>query len=177
MQNSYEKGPAIRSGPSLALINEDKSRTIDLTKGGSFAFLGFEYRLVLSRNQKSRPQFVPKMKKRTALFAKLREVFRQHVSRRVSLTRPRELNMKGIVVGVGFVLTAQLLVAQTAPRVPLGIVSDWTHRHVLYPHSKDSSAMAEIRRDPRWAQNWYLRHREAWWPAHHRGPGKSSRRD
>jgi len=61
-------------------INEDKSRTIDLTKGGSFAFLGFEYRRVLGRNQKWRPQFVPKMKKRTALFAKLREVFRQHVS-------------------------------------------------------------------------------------------------
>jgi len=64
-------------------INEDKSRTIDLTKGGSFAFLGFEYRLVLGRNQKMRPQFVPKMKKRTALFAKLREVFRQHVSQPV----------------------------------------------------------------------------------------------
>jgi len=28
-------------------INEDKSRTIDLTKSESFAFLGFEYRLVL----------------------------------------------------------------------------------------------------------------------------------
>jgi RNA-directed DNA polymerase len=64
-------------------INEDKSRTIDLTRGGSFAFLGFEYRLVLGRNQKWRPQFVPKMKKRTALFAKLREVFRQHVSQPV----------------------------------------------------------------------------------------------
>jgi RNA-directed DNA polymerase len=64
-------------------INEDKSRTIDLTKGGSFAFLGFEYRLVLGRNQKWRPQFVPKMKKRTALFAKLREVFRQRVSQPV----------------------------------------------------------------------------------------------
>lgn len=64
-------------------INEDKSRTIDLTKGGSFAFLGFEYRLVLGRNQKRRPQFVPKMKKRTALFAKLRAVFRQHVSQPV----------------------------------------------------------------------------------------------
>jgi RNA-directed DNA polymerase len=64
-------------------INEDKSRTIDLTKGESFAFLGFEYRLVLGRNQKWRPQFVPKMKKRTALFAKLREVFRQHVSQPV----------------------------------------------------------------------------------------------
>jgi RNA-directed DNA polymerase len=64
-------------------INEDKSRTIDLTKDESFAFLGFEYRLVLGRNQKMRPQFVPKMKKRTALFAKLREVFRQHVSQPV----------------------------------------------------------------------------------------------
>jgi RNA-directed DNA polymerase len=64
-------------------INEDKSRTIDLRKGGAFAFLGFEYRLVLGRNQKWRPQFAPKMKKRTALFAKLREVFRQHVSQPV----------------------------------------------------------------------------------------------
>src|ERR1700730_15255856 len=64
-------------------INEDKSRTIDLRKGGNFAFLGFEYRLVLGRNQKWRPQFVPKMKKRTALFAKLREVFRHHVSQPV----------------------------------------------------------------------------------------------
>jgi RNA-directed DNA polymerase len=64
-------------------INEDKSRTIDLRTGGAFAFLGFEYRLVLGRNQKWRPQFAPKMKKRTALFAKLREVFRQHVSQPV----------------------------------------------------------------------------------------------
>jgi RNA-directed DNA polymerase len=64
-------------------INEDKSRTIDLRKGGNFAFLGFEYRLVLGRNQKWRPQFVPKMKKRTALFAKLRDVFRHHVSQPV----------------------------------------------------------------------------------------------
>jgi RNA-directed DNA polymerase len=64
-------------------INEEKSRTVDLTTGGSFAFLGFEYRLVLGRNKKRRPQFAPKMKKRTALFAKLREVFRHHVSQPV----------------------------------------------------------------------------------------------
>src|SRR5437667_7785589 len=64
-------------------INEDKSRTIDPRKGGSFAFLGFEYRLVLSRNRKWRPQFVPKMKKRTALFARLREAFRHQVSKPV----------------------------------------------------------------------------------------------
>jgi RNA-directed DNA polymerase len=65
-------------------INEEKSRIIDLAKGGSFTFLGFAYRLVLSRNRKWRPQFAPKLKKRTALFAKLREVFRQHVSQPVA---------------------------------------------------------------------------------------------
>ena len=64
-------------------INEEKSRTIDLRKGGSFGFLGFEFRRVLSRNRKWRPQFAPKRKKRTALFAKLREVFRQQVSQSV----------------------------------------------------------------------------------------------
>lgn len=79
--------------------------------------------------------------------------------------------MKGIVVGVVFALTAQLLAGQTAPRVPLGIVSDWTHHHVLYPDSKDDSVRARIRREPRWVQNWYLRHREAWWPEHHRRHG------
>jgi RNA-directed DNA polymerase len=64
-------------------INEEKSRIDDLAKGGSFTFLGFEYRLVLGRNRKWRPQFVPKLKKRTALFAKLREIFRQRVSQPV----------------------------------------------------------------------------------------------
>jgi RNA-directed DNA polymerase len=64
-------------------INEDKSRVVDLGKGGSFTFLGFEYRRVLSRNGKWRPQYAPKLKKRTALFAKLREVFRRHESQPV----------------------------------------------------------------------------------------------
>jgi hypothetical protein len=88
-----------------------------------------------------------------------------------------EVDMRGIVVGFVVALTAQVLVGQTAPHVPLGIVSDWTHHHVLYPESKDDSVMARIRRDPRWVQNWYLRHREAWWPEHHRRPREGSRRD
>ena len=61
-------------------INEDKSRMVDLKKGESFTFLGFEYRRILSFNQKWRPYYAPKLKKRTALYAKLREIFRQHVS-------------------------------------------------------------------------------------------------
>jgi RNA-directed DNA polymerase len=61
-------------------INEDKSRMVDLKKGESFTFLGFEYRRILSLNQKWRPYYAPKLKKRTVLFEKLREIFRQHVS-------------------------------------------------------------------------------------------------
>src|SRR6201987_1166218 len=61
-------------------INEDKSRMVDLKKGESFTFLGFEYRRVLSLQRKWRPHYAPKLKKRTALFEKLREIFRQHVS-------------------------------------------------------------------------------------------------
>ena len=62
------------------VVNEDKSRMVDLKQGDSFTFLGFEYRRVLSRKRKWRPYYAPKLKKRTALFEKLREVFRQHVS-------------------------------------------------------------------------------------------------
>jgi hypothetical protein len=85
--------------------------------------------------------------------------------------------MKSTIVAILCALTAQALVGQSAQRVPLGIVSDWTHRHVLFPDSKDNSVMARIQRDPRWLQNWYLRYREAWWPEHHRGHRERDRRD
>src|SRR5215831_2029722 len=64
-------------------INEEKSRMVDLSKGESFAFLGFEYRRILSRKRKWRVQYVPRLKKRTALLAKLREIFRRYVSQPV----------------------------------------------------------------------------------------------
>ena len=62
------------------VVNEDKSRVVALKKGESFTFLGFEYRRVLSLQRKWRPYYAPKLKKRTALFENLREIFRQHVS-------------------------------------------------------------------------------------------------
>ena len=64
-------------------INEDKSRMVDLAKGESFAFLGFEFRRIRSRKGVWRPYYAPKLKKRTALFAKIREVFRRNVSQPV----------------------------------------------------------------------------------------------
>jgi RNA-directed DNA polymerase len=61
-------------------INEDKSRMVDLRKEESFTFLGFQYRRILSLRRKWRPHYAPTLKKRTALFEKLREIFRQQVS-------------------------------------------------------------------------------------------------
>jgi hypothetical protein len=78
--------------------------------------------------------------------------------------------IKGFVVAIVFTLTAQVLASKPAPHVPKSIVSDWTQRHVLYPDSKDESVIARFRQDPRLEQNWYLRHREAWWPEYHPEP-------
>jgi RNA-directed DNA polymerase len=65
-------------------INEDKTRMVNLSKGESFGFLGFEFRLVRSRKGKWRAHFVPKMKKRTALLRKLKAIFQGLVSQPVS---------------------------------------------------------------------------------------------
>ena len=64
-------------------INEEKSKIVDLANGGSFTFLGFEYRRILGRNKKWRPYYAPRLKKRTALLAKLKEIFRQNISQPV----------------------------------------------------------------------------------------------
>ena len=64
-------------------INEEKSRVVDLKEGERFAFLGFEYRYLPGHNGRMRVKFTPKLKKRTALFARLREEMRRRESRPV----------------------------------------------------------------------------------------------
>lgn len=73
-------------------INEDKSATVDLGRGESFGFLGFDFRRVRALSGAWRPQFTPKLKKRTAVLGKLRDVFRrfqsQPVERVIELINP-----------------------------------------------------------------------------------------
>ena len=64
-------------------INEEKSRMVDLRKQGSFGFLGFDFRRIRSLKGVWRPQYTPKLKKRTAVMAKLRDIFRRHASQPV----------------------------------------------------------------------------------------------
>ena len=56
-------------------INEDKSRQVDLAKGESFGFLGFEFRCMRSLQGKWWPYYAPKLKQRTALLRKLKDIF------------------------------------------------------------------------------------------------------
>src|SRR5271163_4620565 len=61
-------------------INEEKSRIVDLGRGESFGFLGFDFRQVRSLRGVWRAHYTPKLKKRTALLRKLKDMFRRHQS-------------------------------------------------------------------------------------------------
>ena len=58
-------------------INEEKSRVVDLAKGESFGFLGFDFRRVRGNKGQWRVMTTPMMKNRTALLRKLKEIFRR----------------------------------------------------------------------------------------------------
>jgi RNA-directed DNA polymerase len=64
-------------------LNEEKSRIVDLAKGESFGFLGFDFRRVRSLQGKWRAYYPPQLKKRTALLRKLKETFRRYQSQPV----------------------------------------------------------------------------------------------
>jgi RNA-directed DNA polymerase len=64
-------------------INEDKSRIVDLAKGESFGFLGFDFRRVRSLQGKWRAYYAPQLKKRTGLLRQLKETFRRYQSQPV----------------------------------------------------------------------------------------------
>src|ERR1039457_3571546 len=74
-------------------INEEKSRIVDLDLAESFGFLGFDFRRLRSmERQVWRAHYTPKIKKRTTLLRKLKDVFRRYqslaVDRVVQLINP-----------------------------------------------------------------------------------------
>lgn len=73
-------------------VNEEKSRIVNLERGESFGFLGFDFRRVRSLQGAWRPQYTPKLKKRTALLREIKEVFRrfrsQPVARVIEIINP-----------------------------------------------------------------------------------------
>jgi RNA-directed DNA polymerase len=64
-------------------MNQDKTRLVDLTRDGTFSFLGFDYRRVRTRRGVWGVRITPRMKARTALLRKLKDVFRRYRSQPV----------------------------------------------------------------------------------------------
>src|SRR5256712_6043140 len=64
-------------------LNEEKSRIVDLSRGESFGFLGFDFRRLRSLRGRWRPQYTPKQKKRAALLQELKEEVRRYRSQPV----------------------------------------------------------------------------------------------
>ena len=61
-------------------LNKEKSKIVDLAKGESFSFLGFEFRQVKTLQGKLGVRFAPTSKARTALTKNIKEVFRKYMS-------------------------------------------------------------------------------------------------
>ena len=70
-------------------INEEKTKQLDLVKGESFGFLGFNFRRLITRSGKWGVYYQPKMQARVKVMEKIRDAFKRHVSQ--PLTRVRDL--------------------------------------------------------------------------------------
>jgi len=124
-------------------INEEKSRVVDLKKGGSFAFPGFEYRLLPGPNGRRRVQVTPRQKKRTALFTKLREVFRRQVSQPV----------RGVIDEINPILRGWVNYFRIGHSSRcFGMVKDWVgkkiRRHLMRSRQRDGMGWK------RWSRQW-----------------------
>jgi RNA-directed DNA polymerase len=64
-------------------LNPDKTRWVDLTQGESFGVWGFDFRQVKTRRGIGGVRYAPKMKARTALLRKLKDLFRRFRSQPV----------------------------------------------------------------------------------------------
>jgi RNA-directed DNA polymerase len=128
-------------------VNEEKSRLVDLSKGESFGFLGFEFRRVRSRKGKWRPHYAPKLKKRTALLDKLKDIFRcfqsQPVGRVVALINPI---LRGWV---------RYFAVGDASRC-FGFVKDWVEKKVRR-HLMRARGLRGFGWD-RWSRRWLYEH-------------------
>lgn len=62
---------------------------LDLVKGDSFGFLGFDFRRLKTKTGKWRVNYQPKMQGRVKVMEKIKDVFKRHESQ--PLTRVRDI--------------------------------------------------------------------------------------
>jgi RNA-directed DNA polymerase len=127
-------------------VNEEKSRAVDLVRGGSFGFLGFDIRRVRSRSGRWFALAIPKLKKRTELLAKLRVAFRsfrsQPVERVIVLINPI---LRGWVNYFGHGHASRCF----------SYVRDWVEKKVRRPLARNSKRHGFGWK--RWSKSWIYR--------------------
>lgn len=64
-------------------VNKEKTKVINLKKGEAFSFLGFDFQQNITKQGKWNVRITPKMKARTDLLHKLKEVFRCYKSQAI----------------------------------------------------------------------------------------------
>jgi RNA-directed DNA polymerase len=73
-------------------VNKEKTKVADLKKGEAFSFLGFDFQQNITKQGKWNVRIIPKMKARTNLLRKLKEVFRcnksQPIGRVINIINP-----------------------------------------------------------------------------------------
>jgi RNA-directed DNA polymerase len=65
-------------------INEEKTKLVDLQRNESFSFVGFDFRRMKTRRRKWGVRVTPKMRARSRLLDKLREVFHRYRSQPIA---------------------------------------------------------------------------------------------
>ena len=70
-------------------LNEEKTKQLDLVKGDSFGFLGFDFRRLKTKTGKWRVNYQPKMQARIKVMDRIKDVFKRHESQ--PLTRVRDI--------------------------------------------------------------------------------------
>ena len=92
LRGAVEKRLREELGKLEVEVNEDKTYRVELSRGESFGFLGFEFRRVRSRSGRWMPLYLPQTKKRTALLCRLKVMFRglrsQPVTRVIEMINP-----------------------------------------------------------------------------------------
>lgn len=75
------------------MINEEKTRLVDLKKGETFSFLGFDFQRSKTLSGKWAVRVTPRMKARTNLLRNLKDIFQRHrsqpIDRVIDLINPR----------------------------------------------------------------------------------------
>ena len=128
-------------------INDEKSSIVDLGRGDSFGFLGFEFRYLRGLSGQWRPHYTPKLKKRTALMRALKEVFRRHRSQPIErvLSRINPI-LRGWVNYFAVGHSSECF----------SFIKDWVEkkvrRHLMQARNRQGFGWT------RWNRQWYPRH-------------------